>query len=101
MKTTFFSLANFPRRILGPTWPGYGLKSTGAAALGLLLLAFLGAFPVALGLSLGGLMQKERKKVFVILGTVLSASVLVLTAIGIKHRSSNLAVKSKHKVITD
>ena len=81
--------------------PGYGLKSTGAAALGLLLLAFLGTFPVALGLSLGGLMQRERKKVFVILGTVFSAFVLVLTAIDIKHRPSTLAVRFKHKIIPD
>ena len=81
--------------------PGYGLKSIGAAALGLLLLAFLGTFPVALGLSLGCLMQRERKKVFVILGTVLSALVLVLTAIDIKHRSSTLAIRFKHKIITD
>ena len=52
-------------------------------------------------LSLGDLMQKERKKVFVMLGTVFSAVVLVLTVIDIKHRSSTLAVRFKHKIITD
>jgi len=40
-------------------------------------------------------MQKARKKLFAILGTVLSALVLVSTAIDIKYRSSTSAVRFK------
>ena len=35
--------------------------------------AFLGASLVALGLGIGGLIQKDRKKIFAILGTVFAA----------------------------
>lgn len=57
---------------------GIDEKSAGAMVLGLFLYAFLFASLVALGLGIGGLFQKERKKIFAILGTVFSA----VTAIG-------------------
>ncbi|MGU5664466.1 hypothetical protein, partial [Aeromonas sanarellii] len=51
----------------------------GAVIVGLFLFAFLGAALVALGLGIAGLLQKERKKLFAILGTVFSAVSLVVT----------------------
>lgn len=58
---------------------GIDEESSGAVMLGLFLFAFLGAALVALGLGIGGLLQKERKKIFAILGTVFSAVSVVLT----------------------
>jgi len=58
---------------------GIDEESAGADMLGLFLFAFLGAALVALGLGIGGLLQKERKKIFAILGTVFSAVSLVVT----------------------
>ncbi len=52
---------------------GIDEESAGAVMVGLFLFAFLGAALVALGLGIGGLLQKERKKIFAILGTVFSA----------------------------
>ena len=40
---------------------------------------FLFAALVSLGLGIGGLLQKERKKVFAILGTVFSAAIILCT----------------------
>lgn len=58
---------------------GIDEESAGAVMVGLFLFAFLGAALVALGLGIGGLLQKERKKIFAILGTVFSAVSLVVT----------------------
>ena len=58
---------------------GMDEESAGAVMVGLFLFAFLGAALVALGLGIGGLLQKERKKIFAILGTVFSAVSLVAT----------------------
>ena len=58
---------------------GIDEESAGAVMVGLFLFAFLGATLVALGLGIGGLLQKERKKIFAILGTVFSAVSLVVT----------------------
>lgn len=58
---------------------GMDEESIGAVMVGLFLLLFLGAALVALGLGIGGLLQKERKKIFAILGTVFSAVWLVIT----------------------
>ncbi len=58
---------------------GMDEESAGTIVVGLLLIAFLGASLVALGLGIGGLMQKERKKIFAILGTVFAAVSLVGT----------------------
>ena len=48
----------------------------GGAIVGLLIADF-----VALGLGIGGLFQKERKKIFAILGTVFSSAVIVVTVV--------------------
>jgi len=58
---------------------GIDEESAGAVMVGLFLFAFLGAALVALGLGIAGLLQKERKKLFAILGTVFSAVSLVVT----------------------
>lgn len=58
---------------------GIDEESAGAAMVVLFLFAFLGATLVALGLGIAGLLQKERKKIFAILGTVFSAVTLVVT----------------------
>lgn len=58
---------------------GIDEDSAGAVMVGLFLFAFMGAALVALGLGIGGLLQKERKKIFAILGTIFSAVPLVGT----------------------
>jgi hypothetical protein len=58
---------------------GLDEESAGAFIVGLFLIAFLMAALVALGLGIGGLLQKERKNIFAILGTVFSAVSLVVT----------------------
>ena len=52
---------------------GMDEKSAGAVVVGLFMIFFLGASLVALGLGIGGLIQKDRKKIFAILGTVFAA----------------------------
>ncbi len=47
--------------------------------IGLLLLTFIGASFLAFGLGMGGLAQKERKKIFAVLGTVLAAAPVIIT----------------------
>lgn len=56
---------------------GIDENSVGAMVIGLLLFAFLGAALLSLGLGIGALFQRDRKKVFAILGTVF-ASVTIL-----------------------
>ena len=57
-------------------------RNQGAAtAVGLFLFAFLGVALVALGLGIAGLMQKDRKKIFPLLGTIFSSITLVLTLV--------------------
>lgn len=58
---------------------GMGEESIAAVLIGLFLFAFLGAELVALGLGIGGLIQKDRKKIFAILGVVFSATALLIT----------------------
>lgn len=58
---------------------GIDENSAGAVIVGFCLFAFMGAALLALGLGIGGLFQKERKKIFAILGTVFSAVSLVGT----------------------
>ena len=58
---------------------GMDEESIGAVLIGLFLFAFLGAELVALGLGIGGLIQKDRKKTFAILGVVFSATALLIT----------------------
>ncbi len=66
--------------VMEATTPG-GMdeEAAGTIIVGLLLIALLGASLVALGLGIGGLMQKERKKIYAILGTVFAAVTLVGT----------------------
>jgi hypothetical protein len=54
--------------------PG-GMDETSPEAIivGLLLFAFLFVSLVGLGLGIGGLVQKDRKKIFAVLGTIFSA----------------------------
>ena len=54
---------------------GINEESPGAVVGGLFLLAFLFVAFAALGLGIGGLFQKDRKKIFAVLGTVFSACV--------------------------
>ncbi len=60
---------------------GMDEESAGAAMVGLFALAFLGAALLALGLGIGGLIQKERKKTFAILGTAFAAVTIVGTIV--------------------
>lgn len=66
--------------VMEATTPGgVDEASAGAIIVGLFLFAFLGAAFVGLGLGIGGLLQKERKKIFAILGTVFSVISLLAT----------------------
>ena len=57
---------------------GMDEESAGAAMVGFAAIALLSAELVALGLGIAGLLQKERKKIFAILGVVFSAVTFVL-----------------------
>ena len=57
---------------------GMDEESAGAAMVGFAAIALLNAELVALGLGIAGLLQKERKKIFAILGVVFSAGTFVL-----------------------
>ena len=52
---------------------GIDEESATAVIVGLFIFAFLGSSLVALGLGIAGLLQKDRKKIFAILGTIFSA----------------------------
>lgn len=58
---------------------GMDEESAGAVIVGLSCFCFSGASLVALGLGIAGLMQKERKKLFAILGIVFSAVTILGT----------------------
>lgn len=58
---------------------GISEDSASAMVVGLLLFVFLGVALVALGLGVGGLMQKERNKIFAVLGSIFSAATLICT----------------------
>jgi hypothetical protein len=59
---------------------GLDEESAGAVIIGLLLFAFVGGSLIALGLGIGGLIQKGKKKIFAILGTIFS-SLTILVAV--------------------
>ncbi len=59
--------------------PGGIAEAESAMVIGVFLLLFFASSLVAFGLGIGGLFQKERKKIFAILGTVFSA----VTVIGV------------------
>ena len=58
-------------------------NSVEAIMIGLGVIGLSIAGLVALGLGIGGLFQKERKKIFAILGTVLSSAVFVVTVLAV------------------
>jgi len=58
---------------------GIDEESAEAVLIGLFLFAALGIDLLALGLGVGGLIQKDRKKVFAILGTVFASVTIVGT----------------------
>jgi len=60
---------------------GMDEESAAAVMVGLFLFIFLGATLVALGLGIGGLFQKERQKIFAILGVVFSVVTLLGTVL--------------------
>ncbi|MCG9740068.1 hypothetical protein L1D32_18060 [Shewanella insulae] len=66
--------------VLEATTPG-GIDETSPEAIivGLLLFAFIGLTLVALGLGVAGLFQKQRKKIFAILGTIFSSVTVLAT----------------------
>jgi hypothetical protein len=74
--------------VLEVSTPG-GLDEESAAAIvvGLCMFAFLFVALVSLGLGIGGLIQKDRTKLFAVLGTVFSAcaffGTIVLVLIGL------------------
>ncbi|MFM7148551.1 MAG: hypothetical protein ACKO23_01795 [Gemmataceae bacterium] len=58
---------------------GMNEESAGAVMLGLLLVTSLVASFTALGLGIGGLIEKDKKKIFAILGTVFAAIIFMFT----------------------
>jgi hypothetical protein len=66
---------------------GLDEESPAAIVIGLCMFAFLFVALVALGLGIGGLIQKDRNKLFAVLGTVFSAcaflGTLALVLIGL------------------
>ena len=58
---------------------GISEDSLSAMVVGLILLLFLGVALVALGLGIAGLLQKNRKKIFALLGSIFSAATLLCT----------------------
>ena len=57
---------------------GIDEESVAAIMIGLCFFAFLFTSFVALGCGIAGVLQKERKKVFAILGTVFSALTIIV-----------------------
>lgn len=66
--------------VMESTTPG-GMdeESVGAVLVGLFLFAFIFLDLLALGLGIAGLVQKDRKKVFAVLGVIFSASIFFIT----------------------
>ena len=58
---------------------GMDEKSMTAILIGLMLFALIGAHLVGAGLAIGGLTQKDRKKVFAVLGLVFNVLVILCT----------------------
>jgi hypothetical protein len=56
---------------------GLDENSPQAVMLGLLIITILIVVLVALGLGIGGLVQRERKKIFAALGTIFSAAIFL------------------------
>jgi hypothetical protein len=60
---------------------GINEESIGAIVLGLVLIALFILDLTALGLGIGGLVQKDRKKVFAVLGTAFSGVTIAGTVL--------------------
>lgn len=60
---------------------GMDEESAGAVVIGLLLFAFVGTTLVGLGLGIAGLVQKDRKKIYAILGVIFAAVTLLVTLV--------------------
>ncbi len=60
---------------------GIDEESAAAILVGLALFLFGGLALISLGLGIAGLFQKDRQKVFAILGTVFSSSILLGTTL--------------------
>ena len=58
---------------------GLDEESAEAMLIGMFMFLLMGGLLVGLGLGIGGLLQRERRKTFAILGTVLAAGTLLLT----------------------
>lgn len=58
---------------------GIDEDSVGAVVIGLFIIASLGLCLISIGLGIGGLLQKDRKTIFAILGTVFSGLTLIGT----------------------
>lgn len=66
--------------VLEATTPGgMNEESVEAIVVGILLFAFIGTALVATGLGIAGLCQKQRKKIFAILGTIFSLVTVIST----------------------
>ncbi|QYJ87901.1 hypothetical protein K0I73_01365 [Shewanella mesophila] len=66
--------------VIEATTPGgMNEESVEAVVVGILLFAFIGTALVATGLGIAGLFQKQRKKIFAILGTIFSLVTVVST----------------------
>ncbi|MBU2713971.1 hypothetical protein [Zooshikella harenae] len=59
---------------------GIGQKPIAAVIVGLLFFVVVGLSLVALGLGIGGLIQKQRRKVFAVLGIIFSVVALAMMA---------------------
>jgi hypothetical protein len=58
---------------------GMGEDSAEAMVVGLLIIAMIFVSMLALGLGIAGLVQKNRKKIFAVLGTIFSALSCAMT----------------------
>ncbi len=58
---------------------GMDEKSAAAVAVGLGLLASLGVCLIALGLGVAGMLQRDRKKIFAVLGAIIAAAIVLGT----------------------
>ena len=68
--------------VLESTTPGLlDEESGGAFLIGIFFIIILIAELIALGLGIGGIFQKERKKLYSILGTIISAAVIVIMVV--------------------
>ncbi len=65
--------------VAASTLGGIDEQSAEAVIIGALLFAFIGTSLIALGLGISGLLRKDRKKLFAILGIVFASATLLST----------------------